>query len=140
MYTPSKLYGFAKNDSSGGEVFFHLETFWPGRVEEGREPPPPVQGEEVSVEYDPQSGQENRPPRARRVERLHPPVLVEGVVERFEEKDGWGFIRGDDGVSYHLHRSEVLDGRLPLASSRVSFYAGARKGRPRACYVTVLNG
>lgn len=140
MYNPSKLYGFAKSDATGGEVFFHLETFWPGEPDaEGQPPPPPVQGEEVSVDYDPDAGTGDRPPRAHRVERVEPPVQLQGAVERFDEKAGWGFVRGDDGTSYHLHRSEVLDGRLPLVPSRVAFYAGARKGRPRACYVKVLD-
>jgi len=141
MYNTTKLYGFAKSDTSGGEVFFHLETFWPGESSpDGSVPPPPVQGELVSVTYDANTAQEGKPPRATRVERTAPPALLGGVVERFDEKGGWGFLRGDDGVSYHLHRSEVLDGRLPLVQSRVSFYAGSRKDRPRACYVRVLNG
>jgi len=135
MYTPGKLYGFARS-AAGHEVFFHREVFRSGA--EG-EAPAPIVGERVQVEYDPHAAAvPGKPPRAVKVERLDPAVLLFGEVEQFDPGKGWGFLKADDGVSYYLHRSEVLDGRLPLPGSRVSFYGGSRQNRPRACYVTVL--
>jgi cold shock CspA family protein len=137
LYSPERMYGFAELGDE--RVFFHLESFmagvWPG-IEE---PPAPIVGEEVSVEYtpNPPGTDPNRAPRARGVERVHPPKFLRGVVESFNGEKGWGFARGSDGVSYFLHRSEVLEGRLPLRGQEVTFYAGFKKGRPRACYVLV---
>lgn len=91
------------------------------------------------VQFDPSMGSPDRAPRAFRVERIDTPLFVSGMVETFNEERGWGFARGNDGQSYHLHRSEVEGGRLPMAGKRVEFYAGFRKGRPRACYVKVLD-
>ena len=44
---------------------------------------------------------------------------------------------GSDHISYHLHESEVVDGRLPVTGRQVVFYPGLREGRPRACHVKV---
>lgn len=140
MYNPAKLYGFARSADTGAEVFFHLEVFRPGVSDGPEPPPPPVAGELVTVEYDPSTAEEGKPPRASKVVRAHPQVLLQGRVDQFDEGRGWGFITGADGKSYHLHRSEVLDGRLPLPGGRVSFFGGSRRDRPRACYVRVLSG
>lgn len=138
MYNPSKLYGFARSPETGAEVFFHREVFWSGESGSDSQPPPVV-GELVQVEFDPATSRDGKPPRASKVERVKQQVLLHGRVDQFDEGKGWGFLTSDEGVSYHLHRSEVLGGRLPLPGSRVSFYGGSRKDRPRACYVTVLN-
>jgi cold shock CspA family protein len=134
MYNPAQLYGFARSPESGEQVFFRLEVFWAGDGDV-----PPLLGERVEVEYDPARSSGDKPPPATRVERVDPPVLLYGTVDQFDSRKAWGFVKGDDKVSYHLHRSEVLDGRLPLRGARVSFYGGTRRDRPRACYVTVLN-
>lgn len=82
----------------------------------------------------PQSG---RAPRAVRVERVLAPVTLEGVVDMFDAHRGFGFVLGEDGVSYHLHTSEILDNRLPVKGQTVLFFGGLRQGRPRACHVKV---
>jgi cold shock CspA family protein len=128
MYSASKLYGFVGGEA--GQVFFHLESFHPGN-------PPPICGEEVMVEFIPKEVGAERAPRASKVERISTPEYLHGVVDSFNEQRGWGFIQSDGGESFYLHRSEVLDGRLPLAGRRVSFYRGFRENRPRACYVRV---
>ena len=63
--------------------------------------------------------------------------MPQGVIEKLVADRGFGFINGDDGVYYHLHRSEVLNGRYPLPGSNVRFYVGYRECRPRACYVEI---
>ena len=76
-------------------------------------------------------------PRADRVERVTAPVMLVGEVESFDTQRRYGFIMGSDRVSYHLHESEVVDGRLPISGKRVIFFPGLREGRPRACHVQV---
>jgi len=149
-YIPEKLYGFLRDDS-GFEVFFHLATFQSGSdVEIARcegcpgsprcgitgDPPPPILGELVDVEY-PAGEPGGKAPRADRVERVTAPVMLVGEVESFDTQRRYGFIMGSDRVSYHLHESEVVDGRLPISGKRVIFFPGLREGRPRACHVQV---
>jgi len=130
-YFPDRLYGFLRQ-ADGSEAFFHLGDFDVGAVGD----PPPVIGEEVEAQIEPnESG--NRAPKALKVSRLRLPALIQGKVESFSEKKGWGFALSDEGESYYLHRSEVLAGKLPTVGQRVRFYGGFKNGRPRACYVTI---
>ena len=87
-------------------------------------------GKGVDVEL----AEEGRASSVRRV-RSMPPIT--GVVDSFDAKTGWGFIRGDDRVSYFLHRSDVVHNRLLVRGQRVQFHAGHKNHRPRACYVEV---
>jgi len=136
LYAPDRLYGFCEGD--GKRVFFHLEAFVTGRWPGLQESPPPILGEEVEVEFDPAKESDNgRAPRAKRVVRVKPPIFIKGVVDSFSPDTGWGFAKGHDGISYYLHRSEVLNGRLPFPGQEVGFFSGFKKGRPRACHVHV---
>lgn len=151
-YLPEKLYGFCQDDS-GTEVFFHLAVFHPGpdidltRCSQCQGPPhctvstlapPPILGEMVRVSFDEsESTQPGKAPRASRVDRVTPPQMMLGTVESFDPVRRYGFVRGTDDVSYHLHQSEIVDGRLPLVGNSVMFFAGVRESRPRACHVRV---
>lgn len=148
-YIPARLFGFAIADD-GSQIFFHLGAFDPGKHSNnppcigcpdctwGQMPPPPILGEKVEVQLDASiPASENRAPRALRVRRLATPVILSGVVETFDPYRGYGFIKGSDGNSYHLHKSEIVEGRLPFVGMKVKFYAGQRKDKPRACYVKV---
>lgn len=149
-YIPDRLFGFCVG-ADGSQVFFHLATFHPGEAVIKRckncsttgcswvdAPPPPILGEEVEVTLDPESQvQESRAPRAARVERVAEPRLIGGVVDMFDGHRGFGFVLGDDGVSYHLHTSEILDKRIPRKGQTVMLFPGTRQGRPRACHVKV---
>ena len=150
-YIPNKLYGFCRDDN-GFEVFFHLAVFRPGReVNVVRcmgcpgpprcqlitDPPPPILGEEVCVTLSPTVESRGKAPRAQLVERVQSARMITGVVESYDPQRRYGFIRGQDDVSYHLHGSEVADGKIPLTSRQVVFFAGWREGRPRACHVRV---
>jgi len=149
-YIPDKLYGFCGGDT-GFEVFFHLATFQPSsQVDVARcsgcpgpprcnltpDPPPPILGEWVVVESE-VGTPGGKAPRAERVVREAVPRMIVGVVESFDTQRRYGFVKGDDDVSYHLHESEVTDGRLPVAGRQVVFFAGQREDRPRACHVKV---
>ena len=150
-YIPDRMFGFVI-DPSGHEVFFHLGAFDPGRVWLAHSrcdrcpsagcpwtssPPPPILGEDVEVTVNLVDGFTGKAPRASRVARLVGPPAVFGRVETFDPQRGYGFIRGEDDQSYHLHASEILDGRIPLPNQGVMFFAGFRQSRPRACHVKV---
>lgn len=150
-YIPDRLYGFI-GDSNGAQAFFHLEVFrpllvWvtPTRCERcphteciwAKTPPPPILGEPVEATVAPGDPTGGKAPRAERVVRLDAPLAHAGTVDTFDAGRGYGFVRGDDSISYHLHKSEVIDGRVPLPGQKLMFYGGLRQGRPRACHVKV---
>ena len=142
-YIPDRFYGFCA-DANGMEIFFHLGAFNGNTSHQVKPvgvavatPVPPVLGEEVSVEMDDSGAQVGQAPRAHRVMRLHRRVEMSGTVLTYDARRGFGFVGGDDGVDYHLHNSEVLDGALPVIGSRLNFFPGVRRGRPRACHVKV---
>jgi cold shock CspA family protein len=130
-YLPEKMFGFVGNGEVE-ELFFHLRAFdyadW--------EKPSPIIGEFVEVEYDLLTPFEGKFPRAEKVRRLKKPVRRTGVVEHFDDVKGYGFIEMEGGSAY-LHRSEVLDGKLPLQGHEVRFYEGFKQNRIRACYVEI---
>ncbi len=132
LYSPDRMYGFAEGE--GQRVFFHVESFVYGKWQSVEQPPPPIIGEEVLVEFG-EKTDPDKAPRATSVERTSPPLFLRGVVESFNVVKGWGFAKGTDGDSYFLHRSEVMEGKVPLPGQEVTFYRGYKKGRPRACYV-----
>lgn len=134
-YLPQKLYGFLADDT-GAQVFFHLGVFQSPFREDPF--PPPILGEPVTVEVLP-NAQADKAPKAKQVVRTMPAQHLEGTVDTFDHRTGYGFANGEDGVSYYLHASEVLYGRLPMRGQRVRFYAGFKAGRPRACHVELLS-
>ena len=152
-YIPDKYYGFAIDPTLDKQVFFHLVTFNPGEIQTPSPTrcskcpipgctwpdtdPPPILGEPVMVELAGGADKMGKAPKAKRVTRVQAPHPMMGHVDTFDAHRGYGFIAGDDGVPYHLHRSEVLDGKLPYQGRTVMFFAGIRMDRPRACHVKV---
>lgn len=153
-YISSKLYGFLKLPGEDQQVFFHLGEFVPGASpnlrcdtcpEDGCSwsdaPPPPITGELVEVTVDLASARSGKAPRASRVVRVDHPEAHQGVVETYDPTRGFGFIRDADGNSYYVHKTEVLDGRMPLKDAKVMFYTGPQQGqesdRPRACHIRI---
>ena len=47
--------------------------------------------------------------------------MVEGTVKFFNAVKNWGFISGDDGKDYFVHRSGVEGGKDLKEGDRVSF-------------------
>lgn len=135
-YLPKKLYGFAIN-SSDFQVFFHLGQFKPLVKDLSTPPPPPILGEPVLVTYY-ESSTEGKAPKAISVERMQTPKRITGIVDSYDNSRGYGFIVGEDGKKYHLHNSEILNGRYPLQGDTVKFYTGLRQGKPRACHIEVV--
>lgn len=130
MYTPDRGYGFVK-DEEDNTVFFSAASF--ERLTPGG--PPPVVGEQVEVLEVQDTGKDY--PKALRVIRKAAPAILSGIVKRFDSKGGWGFVIGDDGIEYFLHRSDIASSVIPIAGGRAVFYPCRRKGKPRACHVTL---
>lgn len=149
-YIPDRLFGFLI-DLTGQQVFFHLAVFLAGEPPPHKCPPcpvqncvwadapaPPILGELVDVEVEiPTENQEGKAPKATRVIRVNPATPLNGTVSIFDAPRGFGFLRGEDGVEYHLHNSEIIDRKLPVIGQHCMFYPGVRQGRPRACHVKV---
>lgn len=135
-YIPNKLYGFVI-DNNDFQVFFHLGQFKPFQDENMMIPqPPPILGEPVIVGFYPTDN--GKAPKAISVQRMQKPKVIMGIVESYDSSRGYGFIMGEDGISYHLHNSEILNNKYPLQSDKVKFYAGLRMGKPRACHIEVV--
>lgn len=128
-YYPTQQYGFAQN--AQGEMFFHLSSF-----HDGGAGVPPILGENVLVDGV-LGAPHRRPQRASRVTRVTPPVAKTGRVLSYNHTSLYGFVQTPGGEVYHLHASEILEGRLPLVGDLIDFYHGTREGKPRACYVRV---
>lgn len=129
MYATAKNYGFVET-ASGSQVFFLRVDFTDAQL-------PPIGGEVVEVVYDPaRPMSKGKHPRAQSVTRRDHPKKISAKVEFFDQGTGYGF--ASDGItSYYVHWSDVLGGRQPAPGQRVQFYAGERRGRPRAFYVEV---
>ena len=135
-YLPDKMYGFASSEE--GNIFFHLSVFKSPIESIDVPPPPPVVGEEIDVILETPLGQDLTP-RATRVQRIQKMVQMEGTVEFFNSKRGYGKITTPNGDEYFLHRSEVKDGKMPLAGHQVHFFAInlGHQTKPRACHVDI---
>jgi cold shock CspA family protein len=129
MFVPHKGYGFV--DCEGESVFFSADSF--ERLVPGG--PPPVLGERVIVSGVTPS--EKGQPRASRVCRAKKPLMLGGTVRKFDVRGGWGFVTGEDQQEYFLHRSDIQSNSIPVQGVRVVFYPCIRKGKSRACHVTV---
>jgi len=128
MYTPKGLYGFLSNPD-GEDIYFHLSVFDPGPYH-GTAPIPPIVGESVEIVME--GG------KLLQCNRIVTPSVKTGVVDWFDPNKGYGFI-SFEGQQVFLHRSEVLEGRLPLQGRRVSFYMSDCAEEPkRACHISVL--
>ncbi len=128
LYSVDQGYGFClplQGDSP--RVFFRVEDFT--RLKAGG--PLPISGEEVEV---PEVIEGSPSPRARTVLRVTEPLLLRGRVRSFDSNKGWGFVEVGSEV-YFLHRSDLQEPFLPVIGTTISFYAGSRRQRPRACYV-----
>lgn len=130
-----KLYGFAI-DSKGVQYFFHLGDFVKG---DHIHQPPPIMGEAVGIEVP------SAPPpdidkavRSLSVIRAEEPKYISGQIEYYDAANGYGFIRDSNNTAYYLHKSEILDKSTPQKGQKVLFYSGINKGKPRACYVSLV--
>ena len=57
---------------------------------------------------------------------------VKGTVKFFNQNKGFGFIAGDDGKEYYVHKSGLKEGIAIEANDRVSFKAAQGDKGPKA--------
>ena len=66
--------------------------------------------------------------------------MVEGTVKFFNEMKNFGFIDGDDGKSYFVHRSALKEGTTIREGDRVSFDAAQGEKGLKAENVQKIEG
>ena len=130
LYAVDHGYGFCQDD--GLRCFFRIEDF--RRL--SPDGPLPICGEPVSVESVVDGG---KSPRASALYRQRHPQLLRGQVKSFDSNKGWGFVT-HGGETYFLHKSDLTTPFTPIIGSYVQFYAGVRRKRKRACYVSPDGG
>lgn len=64
--------------------------------------------------------------------------MVEGTVKFFNRMKNFGFINGDDGNDYFVHRNDVADGKDLNEGDRVSFDVVEGDRGPKAENVNML--
>ena len=79
-------------------------------IVEGKKPTEEVKEEQSNEEFE-----EEKPIEEEIEER------VEGTVKFFNPNKGFGFIKGDDGKEYYVHKSGLKEGVTIEADNRVSF-------------------
>jgi len=83
-----------------------------------------IKQEEKPAEEQAISGQE--------VEEYLEEERVKGTVKFFNQNKGFGFITGDDGKEYYVHKSGLKEGIAIEANDRVSFKAAQGDKGPKA--------
>lgn len=124
-YSVERGYGLLSDGVS--RIPFRAEDF----IMSQKGDPPPIVGEEVEVGL-------VRNGKAEQIKRVSPPIIKRGVVESYDSRKRWGFVRefGSNGRRLFLHGSEITEGWVPIKGTVVEFYEGRRLGKPRACQVS----
>jgi len=150
-YLPDKMYGFVQ-DTERRTAFFHVGSFYPGSwvkhpyCESCNQlncdwpliPPPPIAGEEVIVEleFDLEKYSEDIiPPRSSKITRIHTPKPLRGIIKSFDNQRGYGFIIDSFNSDHYVHKSDIIDHRIPVIGQQVMFFPGTRDTKTRACHV-----
>ena len=63
--------------------------------------------------------------------------MTTGTIKIWKDKEGWGFIEGDDGEDYFLHVSKIRSGQSVHNKCRVKFDISQGQRGPEAENVTL---
>ena len=56
-------------------------------------------------------------------------MMLSGIIEKWEQGKGWGFIKGDDGEDYFINIANVRKGQRMCLGIRVKFdYTQTQRG------------
>lgn len=94
------------------------ETPTEGELEEGQQVETPIEEELEKVSEEPTKEEVQETFEAKIEEKEG---RIEGTVKFFNPNKGFGFITGDDGKEYYVHKSALREGVTIEANDRVSF-------------------
>lgn len=57
---------------------------------------------------------------------------MEGTIKWFNRKKGFGFVTGEDGKEYFVHRSQVPEGTVLNENDKVTFEPAESEKGPQA--------
>ena len=60
---------------------------------------------------------------------------MNGKVKFYNRTKGFGFVAGEDGTEYFMHKTAIKDGYVPDEDDQVTFEAGESDKGPRASEV-----
>lgn len=67
-------------------------------------------------------------------------MMATGEIKFFKEDKGFGFIKGDDGRDYFVHRNNVAGGTIPKSGDKVTFRVKQGNKGPEAADVVISGG
>jgi len=146
-YNPEKGFGFIERDSGGDDLFVHrsavgYQSLGEGdRVEfrEGQGAKGPSAEDVVVIETNPNPRPRGGNGGGFRGTAVDPTTLpiASGVVDRFDDLKGFGFIKPDNGGSDVFFHQSALGGARVYQGDHVEFRLGEGPKGPRAELVEI---
>ena len=64
--------------------------------------------------------------------------MISGTIKIWKDREGWGFIEGDNGEDYYINIANVRRGQIISVNSRVKFDIFQGQRGPEAENVTLF--
>lgn len=66
--------------------------------------------------------------------------FMKGVLKKWFDTKGYGFVEGEDGETYFLHHSKIMNGEpIPIAGDKIKFDSIITKKGKQASNLMVIN-